>query len=118
MRPTRVLLGVLLCLGGARAEKPASPLRFVPDQSDLVAQVPGSARLLDTVTALDVVQQIQGFESVKELLDSTQTRRFRQMLAYFEKELGADTKTLLDRLAGGGAVLAVKFGDKAPALLV
>src|SRR5262249_2977732 len=44
---------------------------------------------------------------------------FRQLVAYYEKELGAPWPELLDRLAGGGAVLAGKFGgNNGPALLV
>ena len=77
------------------------------------------AACVETVTNLDALKQLQQFPSVKELLDSTTSRRYYQFLAYFEKELGADRLELLDRLAGGGAVLATKFGaDPRPALLV
>src|SRR5262249_21018608 len=45
--------------------------------------------------------------------------RFHQVAAYFEKELGGRWPALPDRLAGGGAVLAVKLGpNPPPALLV
>ena len=71
------------------------------------------------MTSLDALKQLQQFPSVKELLDSTTSRRYYQFLAYFEKELGADRLELLDHLAGGGAVLADKFGgDSGTALLV
>ena len=45
--------------------------------------------------------------------------RARQLVAYYEKALGLPWPELLDRLAGGGIVAAVKFGpDPAPAVLV
>jgi hypothetical protein len=122
MRPTRILLGALLVLllahSSAHAAKTLSPLRLVPDQADLVAQVSDPQRLVETITSLDLLKQIQALEPVKEQLDSTQARRLLQLLAYFEKELGVDRKDLVQRLGGAGAALAAKFGDKAPALLV
>jgi hypothetical protein len=122
MRPIRIPLGALLALllanTSAIAAKPPSPLRLVPDQADLVAQVPDPQRLLETVASLDLLKQIQTLEPIKEQLDSTQTRRLLQMLAYFEKELGVERKELLQRLAGGGIAVATKLGNKAPALLV
>src|SRR5262249_14433245 len=46
-------------------------------------------------------------------------RRFFQLVRYFEKELGAPWPDLLDRLAGGGIAVGVKFeADPSPALLV
>lgn len=110
---------IALFAATAAAEAPATPLRLVPDSADLLIQVNNPRRLVDTVYGLDAVAKLQQFPSVKELLDSTLYRRYYQFLAYFEKELGAKYPELLDRLAGGGVVLASKFGsDPAPALLV
>ncbi len=110
---------VALLTAGAAAEAPASPLRLVPDSADLLLEVKNPRRLVETVTSLDALKQLEQFPSVKELLDSTTSRRYYQFLAYFEKRLGADRVELLDRLAGGGVVLATKFGpDPATALLV
>ncbi|HVS34353.1 MAG TPA: hypothetical protein VMS17_02160 [Gemmataceae bacterium] len=95
-----------------------SPLRLVPDSADVLVQVQHPRRLLETVQNLDAVKKLQQFPYVQELLDSTNGRRYYQLLAYFEKELGAQPPELLDRLAGGGVVLAGKFGDNAPFLLV
>jgi hypothetical protein len=61
---------------------------------------------------------LRTFPAVQEQLESTQARRFFQLVAYFEKQLGAQWLTLLDRIAGGGMAFGAKFGDKAPALLV
>lgn len=110
---------VALLTASAAAEAPASPLRLVPDSADFLLQVKNPRRLVETVTSLDALKRLQQFPSVKELLDSTTSRRYYQFLAYFEKELGADRLELLDHLAGGGAVLATKFGgDSGTALLV
>ena len=113
---TGLCLAALLAATAA-AETP-SPLRLVPDSADVLVQVKDPRRLVETVTTLDAVKQLKQFPYVKELLDSTDGRRYYQFLAYFEKELGASRLDLLDRLAGGGVVLAGKFGDKAPVLLV
>ena len=110
---------VALLTASAAAETAASPLRLVPDSADLLLEVKNPRRLVETVTNIDALKQLQQFPSVKELLDSTTSRRYYQFLAYFEKKLGADRMELLDRLAGGGVVLATKFGgEPAPVLLV
>ncbi len=109
---------VALLTASAAAEAPASPLRLVPDSADVLVQVKNPRRVLETVQSLDAVKQYQQLPYVQELLDSTTGRRYYQLLAYFEKQLGAQPPELLDRLAGGGAVLATKFGDGAPVLLV
>ncbi len=111
-------LSLVALLAATAAAQTPSPLRLVPDSADLLVQVHNPRRLVETITTLDAVKQLQQFPYVHDLLDSTDGRRYYQLLAYFEKELGADRLELLDRLAGGGVVLAGKFGDKAPALLV
>ena len=109
---------VALLAATAAAETP-SPLRLVPDSADLLVQMHNPRRLVETITNLDAVKKVQQFPYVQELLSSTDGRRYYQLLAYFEKELGANRLELLDRLAGGGVVLAAKFGgDPAPILLV
>ena len=110
---------ILLVAATAAAEASPNPLLLVPDSADLLLEVKQPRRLVETVTDLDAIKQLREFPSVKELLDSTTARRYYQFLAYFEKALGADRLELLDRLGGGGAVLATKFGgDPAPVLLV
>jgi hypothetical protein len=109
---------VAMFAAAATAETTVAPLSLAPDSADLLVQIKNPRRLVEAFTNLDAVKQIQQFPSIKELLNSTTSRRYYQFLAYFEKELGADRFELLDRLAGNGAILAGKFGDKAPALLV
>jgi hypothetical protein len=113
------LLSALVLLGTARADAPPDPLRLMPDQADVVAQVRDPRKLVETFTTLPQVRELLTLEAVQELYDSTNSRRFYQLVAYFEKELGLPWPELVDRIAGGGAALGVKFGpDPAPALLV
>ncbi len=122
MRQTRRFAAGLLfaafLVAAAHADAPARPLGCVPDPADLLVQIKNPRRLVETLTGLEAVKQIQQFPSVKELMNSTTSQRYYLFLAYFEKELGANRLDLLDRLAGNGVVLATKFGEKAPVLLV
>ncbi|MGH7170575.1 MAG: hypothetical protein ACRELG_09890 [Gemmataceae bacterium] len=123
MRPFRLaassLIALIFCVPIARAETPSSPLRLLPDQADLLIQVPQPRRLVERLTTLDTLKQLKQVAPVRELLDSTNARRFFQLVAYFEKELGLPWPRLLDRLAARGAVLGIKFGSSpAPTLLV
>jgi hypothetical protein len=95
--------------GPARADNPTDPLRLIPAQVDFFAKVEQPRQLVEGVTKLEVFKQFLDLGVVRELYESTNTRRFYQLLAYFEKRLGADRFELLDRLAGGGMALAVKF---------
>lgn len=113
-----LLAPVLPC----RADAPpaaSDPLRLVPAQADLVLQLERPRTLHDAVFALDAVKQLKELDALREYYDSTNFRRFTQLLAHFEKKLGAAYPDLLDRLAGGGAALAVRFEqEKPPVLLV
>ncbi len=123
MRPSRLLLGGLLglalCVPPLGAGAPPSPLRLIPDPAVLVVQARGPRQLIEAVTSIDYLQQLQNLGPVREYFDSTNVRRFYQLVAWFERELGAPWPDLLDRLGGGGAALATaRFGDNAPALFV
>jgi hypothetical protein len=96
-----------------------SPLTFIPDQADLLIQVKQPRRLVEAFTALDAYKQLQSFAAVREFFASTTYRRFTQLVAYFEKELGGQWPELLDRLGGGGLAIGVKLTPgPGPALLV
>jgi hypothetical protein len=124
MRPARPLRPLLACLALALATTalraaPPDPLRLVPEQADVCIEVKQPARLVQTVLGLDLLKEARNLDAVAEFLDSTNLRRFQQLVAYYEKELGAPWPDLVERLAGGGVVLAVKFApNPAPALLV
>jgi hypothetical protein len=110
---------LLLCTAAARAEAPPDPLRLLPDQADAFLKVENPAQLLDAVHYYEILEQLQALSAVRETFDSTNTRRFQQLLAHFEKQLGLTRAEMLDQLAGGGAVLGLKFGkNPAPALLI
>jgi hypothetical protein len=109
----------LLTSSVTAAEPTVSPLRYIPAEANMVIEASNPRGLVETLYYLDTVKKLQEFSAVKELLDSTQYRRFSKLLAYFEKELGAKWPQLLDQLSGDGAALAIKFGpNPAPALLV
>lgn len=113
------LMALLLCGSVVKAETPPSPLRLVPDQADLLIQMPQPRRLVETLIELDTFKQLRRLAPVRELFDSTNARRLLQLVAYFEKELGLPWPQLLDRLSGRGAVLGVQFGpNPTPLLLV
>lgn len=110
---------VLLLAGAARAETPPDPLRLVPDQADLMVRIDNPRQLVETYTTLDLFQQLYKFEAFQEYVDSTNVRRFQQLVAHFEKQLGAKWPEVLDKAAGGGIVVAAKLGPQpAPAVLV
>jgi hypothetical protein len=112
-------LGLVLLAAGARAETPPDPLRLVPAEADFFLEVKQPRHVIEAVAALPKLEEWYALAPLQEFRDSTNARRFRQLVAYYEKELGAPWPELLDRLAGGGAVLAGKFGgNPGPALLV
>src|SRR5262249_26267293 len=101
------LFCLLCCVLAGRAEAPPSPLRLVHPEADVLLEVKQPRALVEAFTQLDQVKQLKEFEAAREFLDSTSFRRFVQLVAYFEKELGATWPDLLDRLGAGGAVLAI-----------
>jgi hypothetical protein len=115
-------VSLAFCTGSARADSPSqppSPLRLIPAEADLLLEIKDPPRLAGLLRNLDLLKQIQKFALVQEQLDSTQARRARQLLAYVEKSLGERWPDLIDRLAGGGVALGVKFAPaKASFLLV
>ncbi len=108
-----------LFLVAASASAADDPLRLVPKQADFALRVDSPRQLIERVGALEPLRALTRFSAVRESLESTNTRRARQFLAYYEKELGMPWPELLDKLAGGGVVLAGKFdNNKTPGLLI
>ncbi len=121
----RLLRRSLVCFAGlallstaARAEPAPSPLRLIPDKADLVFQLEQPRQLADTIYNLDLVKQFQKIDAIRELYDSTNARRFYQLVAYFESRLGLKWPDLLERLAGHGAAVGIHYGGGTPVLLV
>lgn len=119
LSPAVRLAIVILFLAPAvgRADTP-SPLRFVPSQAELVVTLNQPRHLLETVLNHDLVKDVQKIETVRELFDTTNVRRFQQLLAYYEKELGHQALDLLEGMTGGGVALAARFSNNPAALLV
>lgn len=104
----------------ARADSPPSPLRLVPEQADLVVQVPQPRQLIEFYTTHPMAKELYALQPVQEFYDSTNMRRFNQLMAYFEKQVGSRWPEMLDKVAGGGIAGASKLGagNNGPALLV
>jgi hypothetical protein len=94
------------------------PLRFLPDDSGIVLKVEKPRKLVEAVVHHDLAREAQKLQLVRDFLDGAEYRRVFQLIAHFEKELGAPWPELIDKLAGGGIVAGLKFGDNAPAVFV
>src|SRR5262249_32219522 len=108
--------GLLACAAGllagpARAaDPPPDPLRLIPAQgTDLVLKVERPRDLAGAFTPPPALKQFLQFEAVRDALATASVRRFFQLVAYAERELGAPWPELLDQTAGGGIVLAVQL---------
>jgi hypothetical protein len=112
------LLAVAGAAGPTRAAE--DPLRLVPRQADFVLRIDSPNKLVNAVLSTGPVRELGQFAVIKEALQTTNARRAARLIAYYEKELGAPWPELLDRLAGGGALLAGKFDrtNQAPVLFV
>ncbi|GIW80094.1 MAG: hypothetical protein KatS3mg105_1901 [Gemmatales bacterium] len=96
-----------------------SPLRLVPQEADLFLEVPNPAGLIQTVLDDPLLERLRKLDAFAELQDFTNVRRFYQLVAYYEKELGAKWPEVLDQIAGKGVAFAVKIGpEPAPFLVV
>lgn len=103
----------------ALADGSGDLFKFIPKQADAVLIVESPRRLVDAVMTFQPLRQLASFDAVKEQLASTNGRKLANLIAYYEKALGHPWPELLDKLAGGGATLAIHFdGDKSPALLL
>ena len=119
MRVLRPLacIALLACTSLAYAQTPAT--RLIPSQADLVVQINQPRQLVETILHLDLVEQAQKLPPVQEVFESAQYRRFKHLITYYEKELGAPWPEILDKLAGDGAAAGFKFSGKAvPNILV
>jgi hypothetical protein len=118
-------IGLLTCLtivaaaASARAETQKDPLRLISDKADFIFKLEQPRKLAEAIYNHDLFKKIQRIDAVREAYDSTNSRRFFQLVAYFEKQLGMKWPQMLERLAGGGMAVGVKIGgDPAPVLLV
>ncbi len=109
-------LALLVVAGAARA---ADPLDCIPPSAQLVVVSDNPRKLAEAVTGLDALQTAQKLPQYRAIYDSAAAKRAFQLLALFEKELGAKWPELLDQLAGNGVALGLQLeNDPAPAILV
>src|SRR5262249_28448633 len=115
-----LVISAALVLGaaGARAEAPADPLQLIPDKADLFFKVEKPAKAIDLALHMGPIQELYKLDQVREFFESANYRRFYQLVAYFEKQLGAKWPELVDKLAGGGIVVALKTGSNPAATLI
>jgi hypothetical protein len=111
-------LALALLAPAARADSPPDPLRFVPDRADVIVRVEQPRRLVEGFIGLEAVKELQKFDAARELLDSTNARRAKQLLGFFEKRLGVGYFDMIDRLAGGGIAAGVSLTDDLGAAVV
>jgi hypothetical protein len=104
-----LVVGILAVASLARADAPPDPLRLISSKADLVLKVEQPRQLVENVLSLEAFKKFQNLSAIHELYESTNSRRLFQLVAYLEKQFSASRLELLDRLAGGGAALAVKF---------
>ena len=95
------------------------PLRFIPDKTDLVLKIERPRQFIEAFSKLDAVKDAQQLDPVRKALDTAPVRRFFQLVAYYERDLGHSWPELIDKLAGGGIALGVKYenGPASPALI-
>lgn len=101
------------------AAAPPDPLRLVPKEVTLVLKVEKPRRLVEAIVNQGAYRDYQDLPQVREVFESTGSRRFFQLLTHAETKLGAKWPELLDTLAGGGMAVGTVAGqDPAPTLVV
>lgn len=109
---------LMLTLPAVAVDAP-DPLRKLPLDCGFVFKIENPRQFVEGLTKIDAYQGLQQFPAVKEYLDSTQVRRFFQVVKYLETELGGSWPTLLDKVAGRGIALGVGLApEPQPVLLV
>lgn len=110
---------VLISLGSVIGAEKNDPLRFVPRQANAFVKVERPRHLIESIVRHDLAREAQELQFVRQFLDGADARRFFQLVAYYERDLGSAWPELIDKLAGNGIVLALEsLGDNAPAMLV
>src|SRR4051812_32016355 len=118
-RSTLLLAALVGGLASPARLHAADPLDSIPPSTQLVIVSDDPRKLAEAVTGLDALQKAQTLPQYRAIYDSAVAKRAFQLLALFEKELGAKWPELLDQLAGHGAAIGLQVGtDPAPAILV
>ncbi len=113
------VFGLLFVALPVAAQEPLDPVRRLPRSCGFVFKIENPRQFVEGLTKFDSYQGLQDFPQVKEYLDSTQVRRFFQVVKYLEAELGSPWPVLLDKVAGRGIALGVALApEPQPGLLV
>src|SRR5262245_28460754 len=96
----------------------ADPLRFFPDQTDIVLKVEKPRALVEAVVKHELAKEAQDLQIVRDFLDSAKARLFFRLVTHFERELGAPWPELIDKLAGGGMAAGLKITPEGNAPVV
>src|SRR5436190_14735722 len=100
------------------AQEAKNPLRFLPAQTELVVVIDQPRQVLETVEKHELYQQAIKLPGVREYFDTTAYQHVKQLVGYFEKQLGKNRNELIDELASGGMVLGAKLTPPQGAVLV
>ena len=116
----RILTSVALFLSAsvAFAQPVLNPLRFVPAQTELVVIVDRPQTLVETVEKHELFQDAIKLPGVREYFDTASYQHVKQLIGYFEKQLGKNRNELVDELASGGIVLGAKLTPPQGAIVV
>ncbi len=109
---------LLLVTSRAAAESPTGPVRSIPFPPDALVGIPNPRLVVESLLGFEPLKQLPEIAPVREFYDSTNFRRAKKLVAYFERELGAPWPELIDPLAGGGAILAVRAEGPLPSILL
>jgi hypothetical protein len=115
------LVLVLSLSGGAVLAKAPDPLRFYPEaQTQVVVKIERPRELIEGIVRHPLAGKARELPIVREALDSPQIRKFLQLIAYYETDLGHPWPELVDKLAGGGITLGMNynFSGKTQAIFV
>ena len=103
------LISLALISAGSSSAIANDPLRLIPDNADLVVKVEKPRQLIESFRQLDVAKEAQELDIVRKVTDTAQIRRFFQLIAYYERDLGHSWPELIDKIAGGGIAMGVKY---------
>src|SRR5205814_844083 len=79
----RFVLGYLFVTfaltNAARAGDSPDPLRLIPDQADFFLKIERPVAIFETIEHHPLLKELEQFDTVRELFDSTNSRRFSQL---------------------------------------
>ncbi|HEV3386453.1 MAG TPA: hypothetical protein VG097_16640 [Gemmata sp.] len=100
----------ILAIAGSTAQA-SDPLDCMPDSARIVMVVDNPRKLAETITGLAAFKEAQILPQVRQIYDSPTAQRLYKLLAFAEKELGAQWPNLLDQIAGNGIALGGQFQE-------